>query len=80
MTPEERRHAYRLLVAAQIDVLMAGKALSQAALARRMETDRATVCRVLQGQEITVSTLKAFAEALDCDVVLRPRVEPDAAV
>lgn len=73
MTSHEIKEARLLVVAAKIDVLMAGQHVSQAELARRLETDRATVCRVLQGKGITVATLVAFLDVLGYEMTFTPK-------
>lgn len=70
MTLTERRHAQLLIWAAKLDLAMAEKQISQAKLARLMNTDRATICRLLQGHDAKASTyLQAFE-------VLEIRLEP----
>jgi len=71
MTPEE--HAYLLILAAKVDELMATHALNQAQLAKRMHTDRATVCRLLQGQDARLSTYLKAITALDAEIIIRKR-------
>lgn len=73
MTPDERREAYVLILAAKLDLAMASKHETQASLARKMDTNRATVNRMLSGSDAYLSTwLDAFA-ALGYDVVLVER-------
>lgn len=74
MTTKEQREADLLVIAAKIDLLMAERVISQAELARRMETDRATVCRALQGRDISLSTLLGFLNALGYEIEFKPRV------
>jgi DNA-binding Xre family transcriptional regulator len=81
MTDDLRRQANLLVIASKIDLLMAERVITQAELARRMETDRATVCRVLQGKDMTLSTLCRFLDALDCEIEFKPKpVVPNTVV
>lgn len=73
MTDDPVKQAHRLIIAAKIDAMMADRVVSQAELARKMHTDRATVCRTLQGKEITVSTLCKFLEALGYQLAFIPK-------
>jgi len=52
---------------------MAARALSQAALARRMDANRATVNRMLSGSDAYLSTWLDAFDALGYDVVLVER-------
>ena len=70
MTPEERRQAEILVIAAKLSDAMAERALSQAALARRMDANRATVNRMLQGSDAYLSTWLDAFDALGYRVVL----------
>lgn len=68
VTPEERREAYAIQFAALLDLIRAEHALSQADLARKLETDRGTVCRLLKGHDIRVSTLLWFLDVMGYEV------------
>lgn len=65
-----------LILAARIDELMAERAMNQAMLARLMQTNRATVCRLLQGYDSKMSTYLRALEVLQADVVVRSRPAP----
>lgn len=71
MTAEEQVHI--LILAAQVDDLMAQQALTQAQLAKRMQTDRATVCRLLQGSDARLSTYLKALEVLNAEIIIRKR-------
>lgn len=61
MTLTDPRKAQLLIWAAKLDDAMAARCITQAKLARLMETDRATICRLLQGGDVKASTyLHAF--------------------
>jgi DNA-binding transcriptional regulator LsrR (DeoR family) len=71
MTPEAYQDAYAALLAAKLSDLMAEHAVNQAELARRMVTNRATVCRMLQGGDARAGTwFRAFA-ALGYEIDLK---------
>ena len=61
------------MLAARLDLAMADRALHQAELARRMLTDRATVCKMLQGRDGYVSTWLLAVDAAGYEVVLLPK-------
>lgn len=71
MTAEEQAHI--LILAAKVDDLMAQQALTQAQLAKRMQTDRATVCRLLQGSDARLSTYLKALEVLNAEIIIRKR-------
>jgi len=71
MTHEEQ--ARILILAAQVDDLMAAQAITQAQLARLMDTNRATVCLLLQGRDARLSTYLRALDALDAEIVIRRR-------
>lgn len=81
MKPDDLRRAHVLLLAARVDAVMAAQAVSQAQLARKMLTDRATVCRMLQGHDGLVSTWLDAIDRLGYRVVLERKSvdEEDAA-
>lgn len=70
MTPEERRQAEVLVIAAKLSDAMATHAVSQAELGRRMSANRATVNRMLQGSDAYLSTWLDAFDALGYRVVL----------
>lgn len=84
MTAEERRQAEQVvddsrraqrrarvtIIAARLDDAMRGH-LTQAALARALDTDRATVCRMLQGRDGMVSTWLAAFDAAGYELVVK---------
>jgi len=74
MNHDQRTQAELIILAGKLDELMAERVVSQAKLARLMQTNRATVCRLLQGSDAKMSTyLRAF-EVLGVDMVILPRV------
>lgn len=77
MTLTDRRKAQLLIWAAKLDDAMAHQQVSQAQLARLMETDRATICRLLQGADAKVSTYLHAFEVLH--ITLEPKVLRESA-
>ena len=81
MKADELRRAKVLILAARLDIAMAAQDVSQAQLARKMITDRATICRMLQGHDGLVST---WLEAIDqlgyrVELVAKSVADEDAA-
>lgn len=74
MNTDERRQAELLILASQVDDLMAAQAITQAQLARKMDAPRATVCLMLQGRDARLSTYLRVLEVLDAEIVIRRRV------
>ena len=71
LTPVHAAHLQRL--AARLDDLRAQRAFSQHQLADRMQTDPATVCRLLQGSDAKASTVLAAIDALGCELLIQPK-------
>jgi lambda repressor-like predicted transcriptional regulator len=67
------RQAQLLVWAAQIDLAMHDRHVTQAELARRMGTNRATVCAMLKGHDSKASTYIAAFHALEMVVVFQSR-------
>jgi transcriptional regulator with XRE-family HTH domain len=72
MTLTDHRKAQLLIWAAKIDLAMAERQITQAKLARLMDTDRGTICRLLQGHDVRASTYLQAFEVLG--IALEPRV------
>lgn len=68
---EDIRRARVLILAAQLDLVMSAELVTQASLARKIESDRATVNKMLQGKDGLVSTWIAAVEALGYEVILK---------
>lgn len=60
-------------IAAQVRALMKRKKVNQSELARRMDTSRAVVHRLLQPDDpsVTLATVSAALNALDCTAKIR---------
>lgn len=67
---DDLREAHRVILAARVDLEMSKQAISQAELARRMNTSRAVVCRLLKGHDSKVSTYLLAFDALGLRVEL----------
>ena len=75
MTPQERRQVILELIAAQVTLRMADRALKQYVVAMEGQLATNTIRRIMQGKDHRVSNLAALAESMDCDLVIeiRPR-------
>jgi len=67
----EFRRAQLLIWAAKLDDLMAERQISQAKLARLMDTAPSTICDLLQGKDAYASTYFAAFAALGVEVEIK---------
>ncbi len=55
-------------ISLQIKHIMLDKDMTQDDLAKKMDTTRQNISRMLSGKDFKISTLEAIADALDCDL------------
>lgn len=61
-------------IARQIKTLMAERGINQIELAEKLEVPQSNISRALsESRDPKISTLLRIADALNCDVVLKPR-------
>lgn len=73
MTPDERL-AHLVLLMAQLDDVMARQLVTQAEMARRINSHPAVVSKVLKLKvDPRMSTFSAMLEAIDCELVIQPK-------
>lgn len=73
MTRPER-DAHLEILMAEVSAIMKAQHVSQAELARRMNTNPASVCKVLKLKvDPRASTLVALLKALNCTIAMRPQ-------
>jgi hypothetical protein len=68
MSTDDYKDAQLLVWAARIDLAMADRQINQARLAMLMDTDPATVCRLLKGYDSKASTYLSAFHALGIEV------------
>ncbi len=75
MTPSERRHAILVVIAAQLELRRAEKALKQYVIAMDAKMSAGTVRRIMLGHDHHISKLVDLADSMGCDVdiTIRPR-------
>lgn len=70
MNSTERRQAILTLIAAQLQVEMADRALKQYVVALDGHLSPNTVRRILEGKDHRISTLADLADSMGCDLVI----------
>lgn len=74
MTPDDRRQALLAVIASQVQIARAQRALSQARLARLADTDPGTLNKFLNGADIRVSTAFRIIEAAGLEIIIREKL------
>lgn len=73
ISSKERHEAELMILAARLDLVMSEQSVSQAELARRMQTNPATVSKMLKGADSKVSTYLTAFDALGYALEVLPK-------